>query len=71
MSKSIIFFKVEEINDLLGKHSRRLITLYLFFSFTGYCIQSAVKRLDLGGLTSYLQILLPEKGHDFVTTGNI
>ncbi|CAC5421393.1 ACTF [Mytilus coruscus] len=38
----------------------------------GYCIQPAIKRLDLGGrdLTSYLQTLLHEKGHDFVTTGN-
>ncbi|XP_063413746.1 uncharacterized protein LOC134696084 [Mytilus trossulus] len=38
----------------------------------GYCVQPAVKRLDIGGrdLTSYLQFLLYEKGHDFVTTGD-
>ncbi|CAC5378050.1 ACTA1 [Mytilus coruscus] len=38
----------------------------------GYCIQPAVKRLDLGrrDLTSYLQTLLHDKEHDFVTTGD-
>ncbi|CAC5374557.1 ACTC1 [Mytilus coruscus] len=38
----------------------------------GYCIQPAIKRLNLGGsdLTSYLQTLLHEKGHNFVTTGD-
>ncbi|XP_076071343.1 uncharacterized protein LOC143042768 isoform X1 [Mytilus galloprovincialis] len=38
----------------------------------GFCMQPAIRRLDLGGrdLTSYLQTLLHEKGHDFVTTGD-
>lgn len=36
-------------------------------------MQPAIRRLDLGGrdLTSYLQTLLHEKGHDFVTTGKL
>jgi len=45
----------------------------LLILFLGYCLLNAVRRVDFAGrdLTTWLQTLLHEKGHDFISGGKL
>ena len=47
--------------------------VYLSILFLGHCLLNAVRRVDFAGrdLTTELQTLLHEKGHDFISGGKL